>query len=64
MLREMGLQQLVEDSALLTSLKSSVASQEARCEKWAARLKYMDAVLRAGPAAVEPVKKARTSGLA
>ncbi|CAN1123084.1 hypothetical protein LINPERHAP2_LOCUS1657, partial [Linum perenne] len=33
MIRDMGFQQLVEDRALLSSLKASVASQEARCEK-------------------------------
>ncbi|CAN1825448.1 hypothetical protein LINPERHAP1_LOCUS31174, partial [Linum perenne] len=64
MIRDMGFQHLVEDRALLNSLKASVASQEARCDKWSARLRYLDAVmLQRTSAVVEPVKKGQSSGV-
>ncbi|CAN1773721.1 hypothetical protein LINPERHAP1_LOCUS12628 [Linum perenne] len=64
MIRDMGFQQLVEDRALLSSLKASVASQEARCDKWSTRLRYLDAVmLQRTSAVVEPVKKGQSSGV-
>ncbi|CAN1758543.1 hypothetical protein LINPERHAP1_LOCUS6843, partial [Linum perenne] len=63
-IRDMGFQQLVEDRALLSSLKASVASQEARCEKWSTRLRYLDAVmLQRSSAVVEPVKRSQSSGV-
>ncbi|CAN1783106.1 hypothetical protein LINPERHAP1_LOCUS16160 [Linum perenne] len=63
MLRAFGLEQMVEDRVVLATLKASVASPEAKCEKWEARLKYVDSVLMRWPATpVNPMSAPSSTG--